>query len=99
MATASDAYSCKMTGKWDWSESGTTGSNQGKHTEGREIYLLDSRRLANVGDDEDLYGFEVIERRNKVRGHGKALVLRFDSVPGKDFEILGWALDITGTNQ
>ena len=95
MATASNTYSCKMTGKWDW----VTSDVQGKVTEGREIYLLDDRRLANVGNDEDAYGFEVIERKNKVRGSGNSLVLRFESEPGKDFEILGWALDVTGVSQ
>ncbi len=95
MATASDTYSCKMTGKWDW----VTSSVQGKQTEGREIYLLNDVRLANVGDVEADYGFEVIERKNKVRGSGKSLVLRFESEPGKDFEILGWALDVTGVSQ
>ena len=95
MSDTSSTYSCKMTGKWDYS----TSSSNGKHTEGREIYRLNSLRMDNVGDDETLYEFEVIETKNKIRGHGKSLVLRFESEPGKDFEILGWAMDVTGVSQ
>lgn len=95
MSKLSNLYSCKMKSFWDWA----TGTNTGKVTEGREIYRLNSLRMNNVGDDETLYEFEVIECKNKVRGHGKAMVLRFESEPGKDFEILGWALDVTGTSQ
>lgn len=95
MAVASDIYSCKMRAKWDYS----TTTTQGKHTEFKEIYLLNAVRMANVGNVEADYGFEVVERKNKIRGMGNSLILRFESTPGKDFEILGWALEMSATSQ
>lgn len=81
-----------MTAKWDFATTTATG----KHTSPREVYRLNSLRYSNAGSDESVYGFEVIETRSKVRGFGKALILRFESSTGKDFELLGWGLDITG---
>lgn len=95
MSDSSAVNSCKMTAKWDYASS----SNTGKHSEGREIYRFNSLRFDNAGEVEDDYGFEVIETKNKVRGHGKALVLRFESTTGKDFDLLGWALDVTSVTQ
>ena len=95
MSTTSNVNSCIMTAKWDFA----TNSATGKHTEGREIYRLNSLRYNNANSDEDAYGFEVIETKNKIRGIGKALVLRFESSAGKDFQLLGWSMDITGVSQ
>ena len=95
MADTSTRYSCHMKAKWDFADN----SNTGKHTEGREIYRLNSLRMDNAGDDEDEYGFAVIEAKNKVRGNGRSLVLRFESVTGKDFEILGWAMEMSANSQ
>jgi hypothetical protein len=95
MSQTSERNSCLMTAKWDFA----TSNNTGKHTEGREIYRLNSVRWANSGNDEDNYEFITIETKNKVRGHGKCLVVRFESSPGKDFELQGWALDVTGVTQ
>ena len=95
MATTSTTNSCLMTAKWDFA----TNSNTGKHTSAFETYRLNTLRYTNAGSDEDAYAFSVIESKTKVRGHGKALVLRFESSAGKDFEILGWGLDVTGVTQ
>lgn len=95
MSQTSEVNSCLMTAKWDFA----VGSGTGKHTEAREVYRLNSLRWANAGENEDNYEFSVIETKNKVRGHGKTLVLRFESSPGKDFELLGWGLDVTGVSQ
>ena len=93
MAVFSDVNSCLMTGSFDFSNSPTVGKRGPK----QEIYRLNTLRMNNVSNVEDNYGFAVVETKTKIRGHGKALVLRFESSPGKDFELLGWGLDITGT--
>lgn len=95
MSEPSDNYSCKMKALWDFA----TSANTGKHTEGREVYRYNSRRLSNAGDIEDDYGFSVIETRNKVRGSGKALVLRFEATDDRDFELLGWGMEMTATTK
>ena len=94
MSDTSTLNSCKMIGRWDYAN-----PNTGKQTEGKEIYRFNSLMLDNVGDSEADYGYTVIETKNKVRGSGKALSLRFESSEGKDFELLGWSLDITGVQQ
>ena len=53
------------------------------------IYIPES------GTDFDS-GFPVTLSKNKVRGVGKALRLRFESEEGKDFDLLGWAIVFTG---
>lgn len=37
-------------------------------------------------------GYLVAIAKNKVRGRGRALQLRFTSEPGKDFNLLGWGI-------
>lgn len=93
MSVLSDSNSCLMTAKFDFANSATVG----KYGPKQETYRLNTLRYNNASMDEANYGYAVIETKNKVRGHGKALVLRFESSPGKDFELLGWGLDITGT--
>lgn len=93
MATLSALNSCLMQGRWDFASSSATG----KFGPQQEVYRLNTLRYNNAGMSEDDYGFSVVETKTKIRGHGKALVLRFESSPGKDFELLGWGLDITGT--
>ena len=53
------------------------------------IYIPES------GTDFDS-GFPVTVSKNKIRGVGKAIRLRFESQEGKDFDLLGWAINFTG---
>jgi hypothetical protein len=61
-------------GIWDWSSSSATG----KHTTQQQAYS-DNRQ-----------GFGLNTKRLKFRGSGRALQLRFDSVAGKPFTVVGW---------
>ena len=88
MATTSTVYSCKILGKFDWSWS----SSAGKWSTEQELYRYKTLYLTQVSGDESLYPLEVIETKSKVRGSGKAIVVRFESTDGKDFELLGWSL-------
>ena len=83
--TLSDVYSCIVTAKYDFAIDGTTG----KWTTPQEAYKLSTKRLAKAAVDERLYPFKVIDTRLKLRGSGKVLVLRYESTPGKDFELIG----------
>jgi hypothetical protein len=93
MAVLSDKYSCKLTGKFDFGKN----SSANKWTTAQETYRLNTLRHTNASSDEDLYPFSVIETKSKLRGNGKALVLRWESTTGKDFEILGWSLPFERT--
>lgn len=88
MARLSNINSCLLTAKYDWTSSTT--SNQ--ETSPTQVFYYQPTRLALVNNDESLYPYNVIETKTKIRGKGKALVLRFESEEGKDFELLGWGL-------
>lgn len=94
MAVTSANYSCKLTGKFDFSNAATSN----KESAAQEVYRLNTLRNTNSSGEDD-YPFEVVETKSKVRGNGKSLVLRWESTSGKDFELLGWAtpFEITTT--
>lgn len=80
--------SCLVQIKWDFSDS----SNSGRWSDQFQAYRL--KRLyipASSGDPFD-YGFNVVTTKNKVRGKGKAIRIRFESEAGKDFFLLGWGM-------
>lgn len=95
MARLSDTNSCILTGKFDFSVRETAG----KWASPQEIFKLNALRMDNAGGVESRYGYSVVETKSKVRGSGKALVLRFESTDGKDFEILGWAIPVEATTK
>jgi hypothetical protein len=79
---------CLLQYKWDWSDSEASKRWSSK----RQIYRLKQFIPADENDPFD-YGYEVVETRNKVRGSGKSLKLRFESETGKDMQIEGWAIE------
>lgn len=40
-------------------------------------------------------GEQIISKKTKLRGNGKAVQLRFDAEPGKDLQLLGYSLEYT----
>jgi hypothetical protein len=46
-------------------------------------------------DEDSTFLFDVVNTRNKIRGKGRALSLRFNTEPGKDMILLGWGMDIS----
>lgn len=81
--TLSDVYSCMLTAKYDF----CIDSTQSKWSKPQETYKLSTKRL--VGRTEATYGFNVVETRVRVRGSGKVVVMRYESSPGKDFQLIG----------
>lgn len=95
MSVVSSKYSCNLTGKFDFGHI----ASSDKWSTSQEVYRLNSLRMSNVSNLEDDYPFEVIETKSKVRGNGKSLILRWESSPGKDFELLGWGLPFEATTR
>ena len=80
--------SCLMQARWDWSNSDKSGKW------GREFQAYRYRRLyipLNNLDDYD-NGFETIVTRNKLRGNGKVLSLRFRTEPYRNLHLYGWSM-------
>ena len=81
--TLSDTYSCMLTVKFDFA----INNSAGKWSTPQETYKLSTRRL--VGTTEANYPFDVIDTRARARGTGRVVVMRYESSPGKDFELIG----------
>lgn len=80
--------------QWDWANS----ANSGKWGTPFQAYKYKRHYFpVDVNDPYD-YGFLTIVTKNKLRGRGRALSLRFSSEPLKDFRLQGWALDLGVNN-
>jgi hypothetical protein len=83
--------SCFLQGRWDWTGSGSAH----RWSEAQQVYRF-RREFFPAGPNQPFdYDFDVVETKNKVRGKGKSLSLRFSSQEGKDFQLLGWAVRYT----
>jgi hypothetical protein len=86
--------SCMIQYKWDWSDS----SVNGRWSAQRQAYRLKQYNPSDVTDPFD-YGYAIIETRNKVRGRGKSLTVRFESETGKDMQVEGWAIEYSASGK
>lgn len=78
-----------MQARWDWSNhtvAGKWGSSQQVYRHTRP-FVPDSSQEAGPLQD----GVPVVVTRNKVRGRGRALSIKFTCEPGKDAHLLGWS--------
>ncbi len=81
--TLSDIYSAMLTVKFDFAIDSSTG----KFSTPQETYKLSTKRLK--GGTEEGYNYKVVDTRVRVRGTGKVVVSRYESSPGKDFQLIG----------
>jgi hypothetical protein len=92
--------STRMTGFWDWSSDITLDVKEavtGKKTTEQEVYRK-PRQWAPV-TQWDLDGYPVVVSRNKLRGRGRVLQLRFRGAAGKDSHILGYTVNYKVTRK
>ena len=84
--------SCIVQAQWDWSNSYV--SNRW----GPEFQAYRYGRLFTVDSAQDTYdtGFETIQTKNKMRGKGKVLSIKIKTEPGKDCQLLGWSMILSG---
>jgi hypothetical protein len=80
--------SCLVQARWDWSDSDRSGKW------GREFQAYRYRKLYIPVDNQDNYdnGFSTIVTRNKLRGNGKVLSLRFRTEPYRNLHLYGWSM-------
>lgn len=80
--------SCLLQARWDWSNTDATGKW------GREFQAYRYRKLYIPEDVTDTYdnGFETVVTRNKLRGNGKVVSLKFRTEPYKNLHLYGWSM-------
>lgn len=87
--------SCKVQSRWDWSNLDT----QGKWGTEFEAYRFLLPQPPNpVSGDPFIYGDTVITTKNKLRGRGRAISLKFTASTGKDLQLQGWGILKYGTD-
>ncbi len=85
-----DPSSCMLSAKWDFKTSFTTP---------RQIYKFKNPIVVNnlaLGTFDS--GYSVVATRNKLRGRGAAVIMKFESETGKDFNLLGYEI-FAGVNR
>lgn len=83
--------SCLVQAQWNWANS----ANSGKWGNVFQAYRLLRNYIPSGVSDPFDYGESVIVTRNKLRGSGKCLSMKFQSENGKDMRILGWGVGVT----
>lgn len=86
---------CLVTPYWDFANNATSGKIGTQF----QAYRLNRNFIPSGGGDNFEYGQAVISTKNKLRGRGRALSLRFDTEADKDCQLLGWSLVITGNTK
>jgi hypothetical protein len=83
--------SCLVQARWGWA----TNDLSGKW--GREFQAYRYRRMHLPLDDDDDHdnGFLTVNSKNKIRGNGKVLSLRFRTEPYHDLHLYGWSMIFT----
>jgi hypothetical protein len=84
----SDPSSCLVQSQWNWANS----TASGKWGTQFQAYRLLRNYIPTGVEDTFNYGESVIVTKNKLRGSGKCLSLKFNSEQGKDIKILGWGV-------
>lgn len=83
--------SCLMQAQWEWANSANSKRWSGI------IQAYRYKRLYMPVDANDPFdtGFATVVTKNKLRGKGKVLSLKFSTEPYKDLHLYGWSLDIS----
>ena len=84
--------SCQMTTKWDFYENTASNKWNGPH----QTYRFRRYVAPDSGATFDNFYPDVVVTKNKVRGRGKALKIRFAADDGKDLKLLGWQIFWSG---
>lgn len=83
---------CLLQAQWDFANS----ASSGKWGTAFQAYRLTRSYMPSGTGDTFDYGHSVITTKNRLRGSGRALSLKFSSEAGKDCYIYGWAMSVEG---
>ena len=79
--------SCLVQAQWEWNDSDADGRW------GRQFQAYRYRMNKDAASLSATYAYSVITTRNKLRGKGRALSLKFSTEPFRDLQLLGWSLE------
>lgn len=82
---------CMMQTRWDFTDNSYAGKWQAEVEIYRQLRPYFAEPLTTFDD-----GYPLVINKNKVRGRGKALQLKFSSVTGKDMQMVGWTTTFLG---
>ena len=77
---------CLMQTRWDF----TDNPNPGKWSDEVQVYRQPRVFLASPNTTFD-DGYSLVVSKNKIRGRGKAIQVKFRSEEGKDMQLVGWS--------
>ena len=75
-----------MTAYWDWTDNSVSGKVGSQNETYRHVRAYQPSGAGDTFSD----GYPVVTTRNKVRGRGRVLQLRFDGAATKDSHLLGY---------
>lgn len=82
---------CLMQTRWDFTDNSYAGKWQDEVQIYRQLRPFFADPLTTFDD-----GYPMVINKNKVRGRGKALQLKFSSETGKDMQMVGWTTTFLG---
>lgn len=82
---------CMMQTRWDFTDNSYAGKWQAEVEVYRQLRPYFAEPLTTFDD-----GYPLVINKNKVRGRGKALQLKFSSETGKDMQMVGWTTTFLG---
>lgn len=80
--------SCLMQAQWEWSNS----ANSNRWGKTYQVYRYKKMYSPSGVDDPFDTGFATIVTRNRLRGSGKVVSIKFSTEPNRDCHIYGWSL-------
>lgn len=78
--------SCLMQTRWDFTDNSYTGKWSDEYQVYRQLRPFFAEPSTPFDD-----GYPLVITKNKIRGRGKALQMKWSSEPGKDMKIVGWS--------
>lgn len=87
-----NSSSCTMQTRWDFTDS----ANANKWDAGQEVYRHTRMYIPSTTDFDD--GYPVVITKNKIRGRGRALQIKFTANEDYDMRILGWSNMLYGSD-
>lgn len=81
--------SCFIQTRWEW-----TDADIGRWTKSEQAYRLLRAYIPEDESDPFTYGFETVQTKLRMRGKGHSFSVRYESEDGKDFQLIGFGVNV-----